>query len=259
MVDNVWNTLESAYDELNDSISGTVSNLATEVSARQTGDNDLQAQLDGMQGQTRRFLLDFTAVFGKDAPTKADADGWLANEGVTPRVGVALKNSNASSGTYKHLFVYYTDPNDPAGLILSDDGIDTVSTASDASLGVVRGAGGVYVDADGDMHIADGAADDGAIGVRTLVDGSAITSLMGVSAARLTTWLQRIRSNLKALFAHAHTGGDGTAKIAYADLSGAPEVPSVGNGTVTIKQGGEVVGQFSVNQSDNTEIPLAAP
>jgi hypothetical protein len=50
---------------------------------------------------------------------------------------------------------------------------------------------------------------------------------MGMSATRLTTWLQRIRSNLKALFAHAHTGADGTGKIAYADITGAPSVPII--------------------------------
>lgn len=42
----------------------------------------------------------------------------------------------------------------------------------------------------------------------------------------------------------------------YSDLSGAPTIPSVGNGTVTIKQNGSTKGSFTMNQSGNTIIEL---
>lgn len=42
----------------------------------------------------------------------------------------------------------------------------------------------------------------------------------------------------------------------YNDLSNKPTIPSVGNGTVTIKQGGTSKGTFTMNQSGNTTIEL---
>lgn len=42
----------------------------------------------------------------------------------------------------------------------------------------------------------------------------------------------------------------------YSDLSNKPTIPSVGNGTVTIKQAGTSKGSFTMNQSGNTTIEL---
>ena len=42
----------------------------------------------------------------------------------------------------------------------------------------------------------------------------------------------------------------------YEDLSGTPEIPTVGNGTITIKQAGTVKGSFTTNQAGNKEIEL---
>ncbi len=42
----------------------------------------------------------------------------------------------------------------------------------------------------------------------------------------------------------------------YEDLSGTPEIPTVGNGTITIKQAGTVIGSFTTNQAGNKEIEL---
>lgn len=42
----------------------------------------------------------------------------------------------------------------------------------------------------------------------------------------------------------------------YADLSNKPTIPSVGNGTITIKQAGSTKGSFTMNQSGNTTIEL---
>lgn len=50
------------------------------------------------------------------------------------------------------------------------------------------------------------------------------------------------------------------AKVAtsgsYNDLSNQPTIPSVGNGTITIKQAGSTKGSFTTNQSGNTTIEL---
>lgn len=44
----------------------------------------------------------------------------------------------------------------------------------------------------------------------------------------------------------------------YSDLSGKPTIPTVGNGTITITQGGVSKGTFTTNQSGNTTIELEA-
>jgi hypothetical protein len=127
------------------------------TSAVTTATNDLQTQIDAMQGQTRRFFVDFDVEFSTDTPTKTQTDAWLASctPSLLPNVGTAFKNSNTTQSTYNHLFVYYVDPLDIDELILSDDGVDTVSTASASSLGVVRGAGDIEVDLNGDMFVKD--------------------------------------------------------------------------------------------------------
>lgn len=43
----------------------------------------------------------------------------------------------------------------------------------------------------------------------------------------------------------------------YTDLTNKPTIPSVGNGTITIKQAGVSKGIFTTNQSGNTEIDLS--
>ncbi len=44
----------------------------------------------------------------------------------------------------------------------------------------------------------------------------------------------------------------------YSDLAGTPTIPTVGNGTITITQGGTTKGTFTVNQSGDTTIALDA-
>ena len=56
-------------------------------------------------------------------------------------------------------------------------------------------------------------------------------------------------TNKPALSSVALTG-------AYADLIGQPTIPTVNNGTITIKQGGTNKGSFTVNQSGDTTIEL---
>ena len=45
---------------------------------------------------------------------------------------------------------------------------------------------------------------------------------------------------------------------AYSDLSGTPTIPAVGDGTITITQGGVTKGTFTTNQSGNTTIDVDA-
>ena len=65
--------------------------------------------------------------------------------------------------------------------------------------------------------------------------------------------LERLINLIKAKF-------DSLAKVAtsgsYTDLSNKPTIPSVGNGKITIKQGGITKGTFTVNQSGATGIEL---
>lgn len=56
---------------------------------------------------------------------------------------------------------------------------------------------------------------------------------------------------------HTHNGAD-AEKIDYANLLNKPNIPTVGSGTVTIKQGGAVKGTINVNQTNNTEVNLDA-
>jgi hypothetical protein len=152
------------------------------------------------------------------------------------------------------------DPNDTDELILSDDGVTAVSTASATSLGVVRAAGDVGVNSDGDMFLQPDVAEDTIIGTRTLVNNDGNISLMTIAAKTLTQWLQAIRDNIKALFAHVHTGTDGTAKISYANLTGTPNIPAAANnGTLTIQQGGATIATFTANQAADGTADIPEP
>lgn len=65
---------------------------------------------------------------------------------------------------------------------------------------------------------------------------------------------------LKKLITLIKTKFESLAKVAtsgsYNDLSDKPTIPSVGNGRITIKQGGTIKGTFTVNQSGATAIEL---
>ena len=62
----------------------------------------------------------------------------------------------------------------------------------------------------------------------------------------ITKIFTTLKNNLKTV---AFTGN-------YSDLSNRPTIPTVGNGTVTIKQAGTSKGTFTMNQSGNTTIEL---
>lgn len=50
---------------------------------------------------------------------------------------------------------------------------------------------------------------------------------------------------------------DSAGSVAWSNVTGKPTIPTVGNGTVTIKQGGTEKGSFTMNQSGNTTIELS--
>ena len=69
------------------------------------------------------------------------------------------------------------------------------------------------------------------------------------SGEKFTTILGKIKKFFSDLKTVAFSGS-------YNDLSNKPTIPTVGNGTLTIKQEGTTVGTFSANQSENAEIDL---
>lgn len=164
-----------------DPSTGTSTVETAELTAKQLGVatakqvTDLQAQIDAVRGGLLRYEVDFDEVFGTAAPTKTDVDGYFTGLGVMPYVGTAIINNNSNQSTYKHVFTYYIDETvspvvDPDTgevtykLKLVDDGPDNISTASEDTLGGVRGAGDISVDSDGNMHIKSGTVNKNELG-----------------------------------------------------------------------------------------------
>lgn len=67
---------------------------------------------------------------------------------------------------------------------------------------------------------------------------------------KMSTILGKIKKLFTDVKTVAFTGS-------YTDLTNKPTIPSVGNGTITIKQAGVSKGTFTTNQSGNTEIDLS--
>lgn len=73
--------------------------------------------------------------------------------------------------------------------------------------------------------------------------------ITGISSSDVTTALGYTPVNPSSL-SDVATSGD------YDDLTNKPTIPTVGNGTITINQGGVQKGTFTTNQSGNTSIDL---
>lgn len=91
-------------------------------------------------------------------------------------------------------------------------------------------------------------------GTSTPVDNDYYISQYSGGGTTTTTYHRR---PIKALFEYIK-GKLSTVAVSgsYNDLSNKPTIPTVGNGTVTIKQAGTSKGTFSMNQSGNTTIEL---
>lgn len=91
-------------------------------------------------------------------------------------------------------------------------------------------------------------------GSDTPVDADYYVSQYVNGGTKTTTYHRRPMSALwnyiKSKLSTVATSGS------YNDLSNKPTIPSVGNGTVTIKQAGSTKGSFTMNQSGNTTIEL---
>jgi hypothetical protein len=78
--------------------------------------------------------------------------------------------------------------------------------------------------------LVDGAVTDAKLGSRTLTDAGADSTLVAVAAKTLTSWLQGIRNNLKALFGkfdpaigHTHNGVD-SPKVDFSNIDNIPSI-----------------------------------
>lgn len=91
-------------------------------------------------------------------------------------------------------------------------------------------------------------------GTATPVDDDYYISQYSGGGTTTTTYHRR---PMKALFEYIK-GKLSTVAVSgsYNDLSNKPTIPTVGNGTVTIKQAGTSKGTFTMNQSGNTTIEL---
>lgn len=69
------------------------------------------------------------------------------------------------------------------------------------------------------------------------------------SGEKLSVLFGKIKKYFSDLKTVAFTGK-------YRDLEGTPEIPSVGNGTITIKQAGTIKGIFTTNQAEDQEVDL---
>lgn len=92
------------------------------------------------------------------------------------------------------------------------------------------------------------------IGSSTPTDDDYFVSQYVGGGTTTTTYHRRpvkaLLEYIKGKFAKVATSGS------YNDLSNKPTIPSVGNGTITIKQAGAVKGSFTTNQSGATTIEL---
>lgn len=92
------------------------------------------------------------------------------------------------------------------------------------------------------------------IGSSTPTDDDYFVSQYVGGGTTTTTYYRRpvkaLLEYIKGKFAKVATSGS------YNDLSNKPTIPSVGNGTITIKQAGAVKGSFTTNQSGATTIEL---
>lgn len=91
-------------------------------------------------------------------------------------------------------------------------------------------------------------------GTSTPIDNDYYISQYSGGGTTTTTYHRR---PMKALFDYIK-GKLSTVAVSgsYNDLSNKPTIPSVGNGTITIKQAGTSKGTFTMNQSGNTTIEL---
>ena len=126
--------------------------------------NDLVSKVASLEGQNARYFYTESS-----SPTQLEIDAFVQSQGkVAPYTGVAV----VIKDTY-HIWHYYE--NDNVGW--RDDGVDTVTVAKTAILGMVMGStenGKIYVESDGSMSLI---GYDNIISMITSIDNSQIESI----------------------------------------------------------------------------------
>lgn len=94
-------------------------------------------------------------------------------------------------------------------------------------------------------------------------DNSRINITYGKAGQTSTTWLASWNNHEigaispSKLSVNYATSAGSANSVAWANVTGKPTIPTVGNGTITITQNGTSKGTFTVNQSGNTTIALS--
>lgn len=119
---------------------------------------DVQKEINSVKSGLVRLSLDFSLAFSTSAdpanPTMSEVMTFLTKMGITPHSGTSLFNSKMGMSTYRNTFVFYVNPYDTtSSLIMVNEGILGVNTATYDLLGVVKGSGDIRVDTEGQMLI----------------------------------------------------------------------------------------------------------
>ena len=99
----------------------------------------------------------------------------------------------------------------------------------------------------------------------TTTGGTVTTGSFGTTANTFCEGNDSRLSDARTPTAHTHSASDITSGLAtvatsgsYNDLSNKPTIPTVNDGTLTIKVNGSIAGTFTANQTTNEEINITA-
>jgi hypothetical protein len=175
-----------------------------------------------------------------DLPSNISSEDWLHGEPGTDDYVNVRADENNGDAVARYLIIETDSDGDITygfDMILGSVG-ESYSEAGTGILGLIQG-----------VEDSGGGLEDPNFGLGYIESGG-IVAPIGMNALR-----SALAEVSDFITGHAHTGNDGTEKIAYGNITG---TPTLGNGTITIEQGGEVKGTFSVNQTGNTTITLDA-
>ena len=141
-------TESSAAENLDKDIrKGYLKKIPAEQDIEELIAEDARIEAQIKDAKVQGFYIDFLAIFDTDKPSKTDADNYLESldPAIEPHVGVYFKNSNSRSTTYRHVFTYYPNPNNPNKLIFIDDTLNENVDVSNKVDKDVAGVGGRIV------------------------------------------------------------------------------------------------------------------
>jgi len=144
-----------------------------------------------------------------------------------------------------------TDNNMALGLEIADDGLITLTTSVLSYSNTLK-IYPYFIQIVNTGENNTGAINISAMGNNLAVNGAEVATQSWVNSQGYITSSALTPYVLASSLATVATTGD------YEDLINQPTIPTVGNGTITINQGGILKGTFTVNQSGNTTIDLDA-